>query len=41
MTVKRTVSLPEDQTAYLDSLVAYGAFASTSEVVRAGFARAA
>ncbi len=36
MTAKRTVSLPDDQTAYIDSLVASGAFASTSEVVRAG-----
>jgi Arc/MetJ-type ribon-helix-helix transcriptional regulator len=30
MTAKRTVSLPDDQTAYIDSLVASGAFASTS-----------
>ena len=36
MTAKRTVSLPEEQTAYIDGLVASGAFASTSEVVRAG-----
>ena len=36
MTAKRTVSLPDDQTAYIDRLVASGAFASTSEVVRAG-----
>lgn len=36
MTAKRTVSLPEDQTAYIDGLVASGAFTSTSEVVRAG-----
>ena len=36
MTAKRTVSLPEDQAAYIDGLVASGDFASTSEVVRAG-----
>ena len=36
MTAKRTVSLPDEQTAYIDGLVASGAFASTSEVVRAG-----
>lgn len=36
MTAKRTVSLPEDQAAYIDGLVASGDFTSTSEVVRAG-----
>lgn len=33
---KRTVSLPEEQAAYIDQMVASGAFASASEVVRAG-----
>jgi antitoxin ParD1/3/4 len=33
---KRTVSLPEEHAAYVDRLVASGAFASASEVVRAG-----
>lgn len=33
---KRTVSLPQEHTTYIDSLVASGAFASASEVVRAG-----
>jgi antitoxin ParD1/3/4 len=35
-TTKRTFSLPEEQDAYIDSLVASGTFASASEVVRAG-----
>lgn len=33
---KRTFSLPREQSAYIDDLVASGAFASGSEVVRAG-----
>jgi len=33
---KRTVSLPEEHAAYIDKMVATGAFASASEVVRAG-----
>ncbi|WP_366656909.1 type II toxin-antitoxin system ParD family antitoxin [Fodinicurvata sp. EGI_FJ10296] len=33
---KRTVSLPDDYAAYIDRMVASGAFASASEVVRAG-----
>ena len=33
---KRTVSLPQEHAAYIDRLVASGAFASASEVVRAG-----
>jgi antitoxin ParD1/3/4 len=33
---KRTVSLPQEHAAYIDHLVASGAFASASEVVRAG-----
>lgn len=33
---KRTVSLPAEQASYIDALVASGAFASASEVVRAG-----
>jgi antitoxin ParD1/3/4 len=33
---KRTFSLPADQTGYIDTLVASGAFASGSEVIRAG-----
>jgi antitoxin ParD1/3/4 len=33
---KRTVSLPAEQAGYIDALVASGAFASASEVVRAG-----
>ena len=33
---KRTVSLPEEHAAYIDQMVASGAFASASEVVRAG-----
>jgi antitoxin ParD1/3/4 len=33
---KRTVSLPAEQAAYIESLVASGAYASASEVVRAG-----
>ena len=33
---KRTVSLPRELAAYIDDLVASGAYASASEVVRAG-----
>lgn len=33
---KRTVSLPSEQASYIDELVAGGAYASASEVVRAG-----
>lgn len=33
---KRTFSLPPEQTAYIDSKVEDGAYASGSEVVRAG-----
>jgi antitoxin ParD1/3/4 len=33
---KRTVSLPKEHTAFIDQLVASGAYTSTSEVVRAG-----
>jgi antitoxin ParD1/3/4 len=33
---KRTFSLPAEQSDYIDSLVASGAYASASEVVRAG-----
>jgi antitoxin ParD1/3/4 len=33
---KRTVSLPPEQAGYIDALVAKGAYASASEVVRAG-----
>lgn len=33
---KRTISLPREHAAYIDSLVASGSFASASEVVRAG-----
>ena len=33
---KRTVSLPQEHAAYTDELVASGAYASASEVVRAG-----
>jgi antitoxin ParD1/3/4 len=33
---KRTVSLPAEQAAYIESLVASGTYASASEVVRAG-----
>jgi antitoxin ParD1/3/4 len=33
---KRTVSLPREHAAYIDKLVASGAYASASEVVRAG-----
>ena len=35
-TDKRTFSLPAEQSGYIDSLVASGAYASGSEVVRAG-----
>ena len=33
---KRTVSLPAEQSRYIDELVATGTYASASEVVRAG-----
>lgn len=33
---KRTVSLPTEQAAFIDQLVRSGAYASASEVVRAG-----
>lgn len=33
---KRTVSLPHEHAAFIDAQVASGAFASASEVVRAG-----
>ena len=33
---KRTVSLPAEQSAYIDAKVARGDYASASEVVRAG-----
>lgn len=33
---KRTFSLPAEQSGYIDALVASGAYASGSEVVRAG-----
>jgi len=33
---KRTVSLPEEHAAFIDRLVASGAYGSASEVVRAG-----
>lgn len=33
---KRTISLPQEYAAYIDSVVASGAFATASEVVRAG-----
>ena len=35
-TEKRTFSLPAQQASYIDTLVASGAYASASEVVRAG-----
>ncbi len=35
-TAKRTVSLPEEQAAFIDAKVASGDYASASEVVRAG-----
>lgn len=35
-TAKRTVSLPEEQSAFIDAKVAAGDYASASEVVRAG-----
>ena len=35
-TEKRTFSLPSEHTAFIDSLVSSGAYASGSEVVRAG-----
>ena len=35
-TEKRTISLPSAQSAYIDSLVQSGQYASASEVVRAG-----
>ena len=33
---KRTVSLPAEQSHYIDQLVASGSYASASEVIRAG-----
>ncbi|HEV2543783.1 MAG TPA: type II toxin-antitoxin system ParD family antitoxin [Methylobacterium sp.] len=33
---KRTISLPSEHTAFIDAKVASGAYASTSEVIRAG-----
>jgi antitoxin ParD1/3/4 len=33
---KRTISLPSEQSRYIDNLVDSGAYASVSEVVRAG-----
>jgi antitoxin ParD1/3/4 len=36
MAAKRTVSLPAEQSGYIDSQVASGAYASASEVIRAG-----
>ena len=33
---KRTISLPVEQASYIDAQVAKGAYASASEVVRAG-----
>ncbi len=33
---KRTISLPTEQASYIDALVASGAYATASEVVRAG-----
>jgi antitoxin ParD1/3/4 len=33
---KRTISLPQDQAAFLDAQIAKGTYASVSEVVRAG-----
>lgn len=33
---KRTISLPAEQAGYIDALVASGAYATASEVVRAG-----
>lgn len=35
-TSRRTVSLPDEHSTYIDKMVASGAFASASEVVRAG-----
>jgi antitoxin ParD1/3/4 len=35
-TGKRTFSLPAEQASYIDALVASGAYATASEVVRAG-----
>ena len=36
MADKRTISLPVEQAGYIDALVASGAYATASEVVRAG-----
>jgi antitoxin ParD1/3/4 len=33
---KRTISLPEEQSSYIDALITSGGYASASEVVRAG-----
>ncbi|MGO4124237.1 type II toxin-antitoxin system ParD family antitoxin [Inquilinus sp. YAF38] len=35
-TEKRTFSLPAEQAAFIDQLVASGAYATSSEVIRAG-----
>jgi antitoxin ParD1/3/4 len=35
-TMKRTISLPEDQVSFIDAKVAWGDYASASEVIRAG-----
>jgi antitoxin ParD1/3/4 len=35
-TDKRTISLPAEQASYVDALVASGAYATASEVIRAG-----
>lgn len=35
-TAKKTISLPEEHAAFIDRMVASGAYASASEVVRAG-----
>lgn len=35
-TEKRTISLPEEHAAFIDRMVASGAYASAGEVVRAG-----
>lgn len=34
--VKRTISLPQEHSAYIDKLVSEGDYASVSEVMRAG-----
>ncbi len=40
-TEKRTFSLPAEQAAFIDRLVESGAYATSSEVIRAGLSRAA